>query len=124
MLESKINMFHLVLNHIVSTPYEKQQQQPQCRYKSCSLMTDTCGMHSKGLQEKEPCVFVHNEYHHTHSARDVRTFWGSENILTAPHNFKGLFQGQGLVLQLEFGLGFGLAKGSGLVGMVGVRLRG
>lgn len=56
-------------------------------------------------------MFVQIEYQNTHSARNVRTFWGREDILAGPRKFKGPFEGQGLVLQLEFRLGFGLGKG-------------
>lgn len=84
-LEIKINMFHLMRNHIVSTPYKKQRHQPEFRYKRCSLIIDTCVMYSKSLEEKQSCVFVYTKYQNMHFATNVRTFYGSEDILAESH---------------------------------------
>lgn len=47
-------------------------------------------------------------YEKTHSTSTVRTCLGREDILAGPRNFKGLFEGQDLVLlSLELGLGWG-----------------
>lgn len=44
-----------------------------------------------------------------HSTSEVRTFYGSKNILAGPYNFKGLFVGLDLVcLRLKLGLGQGV----------------
>lgn len=62
------------------------------------------------------CGFFFNiRYQNAHSAGIVRTVWGGEDILARPRNFKGLFEGQGLVLHLEFRLGFNCGKESGVI---------
>lgn len=43
--------------------------------------------------------------------------------MAAPQTFRGVFEGQGLVLQRELRLGLGLGQRWGSAGMVGVRLR-
>lgn len=46
------------------------------------------------------CVFtyvLHIENQYPHSMSEMMTFVGSEGILTGPHHFKGLFQGEYLV---------------------------
>lgn len=56
------------------------------------------------------CVFlylINNEYQNTQSTRKLRTvFFGSEDILAHPRNFKGLFKGY-LVLRLGLEVGLG-----------------
>ena len=54
---------------------------------------------------------LHTEYKNLHSTANVRTFLERDDILTAPHNFKRLFQGFDLVL------------GLGLVGVVNDTVR-
>lgn len=44
------------------------------------------------------CVFVflyflNTEYQNSHCNSKVRIFWGSQEILAGPYNFKGLFEG-------------------------------
>lgn len=56
------------------------------------------------------CVFLyslHTEYQNLHSTSKVRTFWGHEDILACPYNFKGLFAGWDMVLRLKLELGLG-----------------
>lgn len=62
------------------------------------------------------CVFLymlHTDYQNLHSTSKGRTFLRSEDILTGPHIFKGLFEDPDVVLMLRLTLGFGLGKGKG-----------
>lgn len=53
------------------------------------------------------CVLLYllpNEYKYQHSPSKVRTFFGRHwDILTGSHNFRGLFEGQGVLLMFRLG---------------------
>lgn len=57
------------------------------------------------------CVFLPTEYKNLHLSSKVRIFLGSVDVLAAPHNFEGLFEGQDLVLGLRLDLGLGQGQG-------------
>lgn len=46
---------------------------------------------------------LHVEHRNTYSTRKVKASLGSEDVLVAPHNFKGQLEGQDKVLRLRLG---------------------
>lgn len=44
---------------------------------------------------------LHIEYQNLHFTNEVRTFLGSEDSLSSPHNFEEMFEGGDMVLRLR-----------------------
>lgn len=57
-------------------------------------------------------LHLHTEYRSMHPT-SKGGFLSREDILTAPHNFKGLFEGSYMVLRLRFELGLGQGEDQG-----------